>query len=236
MTQETPTPSCNICGSKLFRDAKWTTNSICVECGSSERVRVTKLFLDRHGLPEPGMRVAHFAPEECLARYLHGIVGDGYEPYDLDAKRYGFVETKAFNLCADVYDLASDHFDIIIHNHVIEHLPCNYTMSLLHLHRSLKPGGRHLFSMPVHEGSYEEDLSKLSGAERKRRFNQNDHVRRFGRSTIDTTIGMLFRIKSPYRLIDQFPVEALQSANIQTGRDMHHGTSVMCFAKEDVRI
>ena len=231
-----PAPRCNFCGGSAFRDARQSANSICTACGSTERVRVAKLFLDRHGLPRPGMRIAHFAPEKCLGQYLQGIAGAGYEAYDIDPSRYDFIETRAFDLCRDVFGLPSDHYDLIVHNHVIEHLPCNYTMALLHLHRALKPDGRHLFSVPIHAGAYEEDLAELPPPQRRQRFRQGDHIRRFGRDTVEMTLGMIFRLPQPYRLDQQFSRAELAAANVHNGLAAHHSCSVMCLGKDAARI
>src|SRR5690606_26115511 len=128
---------CPFCGSREFKDFR-IPRIRCKECGSTERMRVTKLLLDNMNLPRFGMRVLHIAPERPLAKYLFDKCGDGYEARDVAPQRYSFDFTvcKPFDLCKDAQHLASGQYDLVIHNHVIEHVRCNYTMVLLHLHRS----------------------------------------------------------------------------------------------------
>lgn len=231
-----PEARCPLCGAGTFVHAQRSAPVICGQCGSTERVRVTRLFLDRLARPTPGMRIAHFAPEESLATYLLGIVGAGYEPYNLSVQRYDFVDTKPFDLCTDIHDLPTGHYDLVIHNHVLEHLPCNYTMTLLHLHRALKPDGYHLFSIPFADGAYAEDLSPLPAETRRARFTQEGHIRRFGRDTVAATLGMIFRLPQPYRLIDHFDADTLARANIQKGWYRPSGASVFCLGRQDLRL
>lgn len=227
---------CNICGSTEFVYARRSKATQCADCESTERVRVTKMFLDKYNMPRPGMKIAHFAPERGLAKYLESVVGEGYCPYNLNISLYDFVETKAFDLCKDIFNLPSNQFDIIIHNHVLEHLPCNWTMTLIHLHRSLKPNGLHLFSVPVTKNHYQEDLSDIPSDERCKRFGQAGHIRNFGRQSIEQTLGMIFKIQTPYRLDAHFSKDELSASNIRKGGNQHTGASVICLRKSDIRL
>ncbi|KRE00072.1 hypothetical protein ASE63_08190 [Bosea sp. Root381] len=139
------------------------------------------------------MRVMHLAPETGIGRYLKATVGDGYESYDIDPSRYAAdLDVRRMDLVTDVEGLPGEAYDLVLHSHVMEHLPCNETAVLYHLHRAIKPTGFHVFCVPIHHGYYESDLGRLTPTEREKRFFQNDHVRRFGREDIERTIGMLF--------------------------------------------
>lgn len=186
---------CNLCGSSEFTDFKGRPKVMCVGCGSVERTRALKLILDSKGLVRPGTRVMHLAPETGVGRYLKSTVGAGYECYDIDPARYApDLGVRRMDLVTDVEGLPSEAYDLILHSHVIEHLLCNETAVLFHLHRALKKSGTHVFCIPIHQGHYESDLRHLSPAERERRFFQNDHVRRFGREDIQRTVGMIFNL------------------------------------------
>ena len=107
-----------------------------------------------------------------------------------------------------------------MHNHVLEHLPCNYTVVLQKLHALLKPGGYHVFSFPVgRSGSYRSDLSPSLGArERRLRFGQKDHIRRFTRVDFDRTVGMVFDLDHTYSLARFIPEDRLLAAQIPPPR------------------
>lgn len=153
-------PACNLCGSTSFKDFKGRTQVMCVACGSVERTRALKLILDSKKLLQPGMRVMHLAPETGVGRYIKSIVGDGYEAFDIDPSRYAAeLNVRRMDLVSDVEGLASESYDLILHSHVMEHLPCNETAVLYHLHRAIKQSGAHVFCIPIHPGSYESDLT-----------------------------------------------------------------------------
>ncbi|GBQ85711.1 hypothetical protein AA13595_1716 [Gluconacetobacter johannae DSM 13595] len=71
--------------------------------------------------------------------------------------------------------------DIIIHNHVLEHIPADFAETIQALNSLLVPGGIQAFTIPIRPGKFDEDLSpSLSDDERRQRFYQEDHVRIFG--------------------------------------------------------
>lgn len=211
--------SCPLCGGGKFQEYKKRPLAECASCKAKSRTRVAALFLTKLIKLQPGQRVLHFAPEPQLFRLVHSIVGDGYEPCDFDPPRYEKrikMPIRRFDLCTDARDLPSDTYDLVMHNHVLEHIPCNWTLVLQHLQRAVRPGGVHLFSVPIslHRG-YEEDLNpKLSQAERNKRFMQGDHLRRFGRTDFAQTLGAVFDIPATYSLEDYFSAEELHRAGI----------------------
>lgn len=151
-------------------------------------------MLDHYGLVKPGMRILHFGPELGIAQHIRSIVGDRYEPCDLFPDRYWYpsIAVKKFDLVNDVAQLPSDTYDLILHAHVMEHIPCNETAVLWHLHRALAPTGAHVFAVPITPGYYESDHGELSESDRKERFGLEDHIRNFGREDLHLTLGMIF--------------------------------------------
>lgn len=227
---------CNICGHKKFLDMNNRTAIRCAKCGSLERTRVIKLMLDRHGLPKKGMKVLHLAPEGGLARNIRDIVGaDSYDARDIDLARYEHVKVTYFDLVEAVHTLPRNHFDLIIHSHVMEHLPCNVTAVLYHLHRALSETGVHVFSIPILNGYYEESLFPISDEERQRRFAQFDHVRRFGKEDLQRSVGMIFKIPDTYDLKLYYSKTELDAANIpEVARQDYTGHSVFMLRKNDL--
>lgn len=203
---------CNLCGSPEFRDVGKRSNVLCVRCGSYERTRLMQLYLARHGLRR-NMRILHLAPETGLARWLMPQV-DAYVAADFDPPRYKHIPDVQF---VDLTEPESYErfgtFDLIIHNHVLEHIPYNYSALLLRLHRMLRPDGVQAFSVPVYGGFYTEHWGPMSDEEATQRFGQFDHIRRFSPKDLSRTIGALFTLDEP-DLAASFGAETLRAANI----------------------
>lgn len=229
---------CNICGHQAFGAQGTRQNVRCLKCSSLERTRALKLHLDRIGLPERGDRVLHIAPEPMISGLLKEKAGEGYQPVDLFPDLYKHVETAKFDLCVDAEKLEKDSYDYVIHSHVMEHVPCNWTMVLLFLHRALKYSGHHVFCMPILQGQYEESLWPLSEDEATRRFGQNDHVRRIGVSDLSKTLGMIFKGDLNRHIIGAcFSEEVLDEANVpENQRWTLNSSTIFVFGKDDARV
>lgn len=160
-------------------------HAMCPFCGSLERTRLTWLYLKERGLPTPGMRVLHIAPDRSLHARLSTLkditylCGDKHEPgyswpegtIDLDVTRLPFPD---------------DWFDVVICSHVLEHVPDDRT-ALRELFRVMKPGGHGVLLVPVDRDRAEtfEDPSVTDPEARKRLFGQADHVRIYGMDYAD---------------------------------------------------
>nr|WP_226946814.1 class I SAM-dependent methyltransferase [Rhizorhabdus phycosphaerae] len=140
------------------------------------------------------------------------------------------------DLVRDAAALPSGHYDLIIHSHVMEHIPGNVTAVLYHLHRALKPEGRHICCIPIiRDGHSAEDLGPLDPADATARFGQDDHVRRFGGRDVQQTLGMIFRLPEHYDLTATFDEPTLIRNNIP--RVVWRGwcpSSVLALGKEDL--
>jgi SAM-dependent methyltransferase len=180
----TMTLVCPICQSTEFDDFAGRKNARCVKCGSLERGRFAWIIIERLGLMKAGVKVLNCAPEPFMLFFAAPVLGDSYIAADFYPEIFAKYkkEVRKLNLCGSMEDFADQNFDIIMHNHVLEHLPCDVSSVLIKLNKLLTPGGYHLFSAPILPNRYtEEDLDpNLSGEERKRRFGQDDHMRVFG--------------------------------------------------------
>ncbi len=177
--------ACSLCGCTEFREYNTRPAAACKNCRSLERTRLLWLVMERLDLLQPGMRILHWAPEEPLAIRLSALPDVDYTACDIDTEKYRKfpVPVISLDMCVDLPELEDARFDLIIHNHVLEHIPCNVANTLEHLRRILKPGGHQLFSVPFRGEHTDEDLDPgLSDAERTRRFGQSDHMRIFGRA------------------------------------------------------
>lgn len=212
----------------------------CEKCGSLERTRIMKLVLDRIQMPKFGMKVLHLAPERALATYFVEKAGGtkNYHAFDLNPSLYKWAPgIKKLDLCTEVESLKENYYDLVVHSHVMEHLPCNYAYVLFHLHRSLKETGYHICCIPVMSGFYDETTASIPTEEAIRRFGQHDHVRRFGVEDIQFSLGTIFRLKREYDLEQTFSQSELIRYNIpQSSWKGYSPDSIMVFRKDDIKM
>ena len=226
---------CNISGGTAFTDMPKRPHVRCADCGALERTRVTALHVARLGL-RPGAAILHFAPERGLAAVLRDLGRENYRALDIDPARYPGLGVERFDLCRDLDRLDPDRYDLIVHNHVLEHLECNYSAVLLRLARCLKADGTMLFSVPILPGEFTDELVAADLDTKLARFGDTLHVRRFGTDALQQTLGMIVPVPERYDLTETFPEGTLSEANIPR----HHwraftGATVFRVRKRDLR-
>ena len=115
----------------------------------------------------------------------------------------------------------------------MEHLPCNETIVLQRLHALLKPGGLHIFSVPLTSGTSRADLNpEMTAQERVNLFFQHDHIRKYGRDDFDMTLGMVFGLtRDGYSLENHIPRAALEAAAIPHETWTPRGSTVFLVKK-----
>lgn len=203
------TTCCNICGGTEFGDFRGRIGVQCLKCGSLERGRTLALHLASLKL-KPGSRILHIAPEETIWRLFSARPEvSEYVLADFSPSLYKFATLEKIDFC-QLEKWPSNHFDVILHSHVLEHSQCNIAYTLFHLHRMLSPEGQHIFILPFTVGAYEESFQKMGTEERTRRFGQWDHLRRFGVADIGDHIGKIVRM----------PTLESVDAEVQFGRDV----------------
>jgi phosphoglycolate phosphatase len=232
-------PRCNLCGGESFTDVGPRVAVQCAACGSLERTRLIKLVIDERALVRPDTRVLHLAPEPGLAGALERVAGTNCRFADLDPTGFPDVpRVERLDLCRDLERIADGSFDLIVHSHVLEHVPCNYTYVLFHLHRLLSDAGTIVCCIPFLDGHYESSTSPgLTAEERTERFGQWDHVRRFGTADLDLSLGRVYELPPEYDARHLVPETALRAANVPpyawTGFTPH---SVLVLGKLDYRL
>jgi SAM-dependent methyltransferase len=178
-------PICNHTASRFisFGNPK-RENAKCPNCGSLERHRLIWLYITEKGLllEQNRIRILHFAPEECLFPKLSTISSINYSPCDLHPENYPKTYRKKIseiNVCDIQY--ASNTFDAIICNHVLEHIKDD-KKAMSEIFRVLKPGGWSILQVPIDYSQQItlEEISPLSPQEREKLFGQFDHVRLYG--------------------------------------------------------
>lgn len=168
---------------------------MCTTCQSTERTRLVWLVLERLLEPETPLDAAHFAPEKGIAKILRDRCGQRYRAFDYDPARYPleFMDVEKIDLCDPIDLVPSGSLDLVLHNHVLEHVPCNPWRVLRNLDTLLRPGGVHVFTLPMTTDYYREDLDPaLSPEERLRLFGQDDHMRMFGRKDLRNQLAAEF--------------------------------------------
>lgn len=181
-------------------------------------------------------RVLHIAPERALASYFSSSKHCTYEAVDFNPDGYKDLGAKKFDMCRDASRLDHGAYDLIIHNHVLEHIFCDVTSVMLHLQRALRSNGRHLFSVPFWKNRFHEEYyGPLLAKDAENRFGQRDHCRNFSRLNIESTFGMFLNVDfESFLPANRFPIELLQSINFPESSFYEiDGNTVISIGKAD---
>lgn len=172
---------CPVCGSKFRKFLPYgnigAVNRLCPKCLSLERHRLMWLYLrDKTEFFTKNLKVLHIAPEQSFHKRFRKLTNLDYTTADL-------VSPLA-DLHFDIMNipLNDNSFDVVICNHVLEHVP-NDIDAMKEIYRILKPGGWAILQVPINpefEITYE-DSSITKPKEREKAFGQYDHVRWHGR-------------------------------------------------------
>lgn len=166
---------------------------------SLERHRLLWLFLQNETrFFKDHLKVLHFAPEQAFYKRFKTLKNLNYTTTDLNSP---LADVKA-----DICDLpfADESFDVILCNHVLEHIPDD-TKAIQELFRILKPNGWAVLQIPQ---DYEraqtfEDNSITDPKERAKIFGQYDHVRVYGMDFFDKLKTIGFEV-NPVEYTEQF--------------------------------
>jgi SAM-dependent methyltransferase len=228
-------PVCPICGGDAFEDFNGRAKVRCSRCGSLERGRYQWLVLHRCAPLKPGAVVAHFAPEAFFMDHFAGLPDVVYLAFDKfpEHYRHNRVEVRRLDLCADLGSLSSSTFDLVIHSHVLEHLPCAFEPVLVEMKRLLKPGGVMLFSVPIDADVTSEGLDPpRTKTDAALRLRQGDHLRVFGRTDFPAIVARILGADCLLRQGERFTDEELLAANVPVARKGEPtGKSVFLYVK-----
>ena len=157
-------------------------NATCPHCGSFERHRYLWLYIEKFCLlGAKEIKLLHFAPERCYFEAINANSSIDYYPVDINPN---------FANIRDVVDITNipyndGKFDIIICNHVIEHIP-DEKKALAELKRVLSSNGTAFISAPVawHMDVTSENLD-FTPEERLKHYGMAEHVRLYGKDYLD---------------------------------------------------
>ncbi len=158
---------------------------------SLERHRLLWLYLqnetDFFTAPK---KVLHFAPEQCFLKRFKALQNLDYTTTDLLSP---LADVKA-----DICNLPfkDDSYDVILCNHVLEHIPDD-TKAMQEIFRVLKKGGWAILQIPqdLNRATTFEDDSITNRKERAQIFGQYDHVRIYGRDYFDKLRSIGFTVE-----------------------------------------
>lgn len=179
---------CNICGCVDFIDMGSRKNVKCNSCNSLERHRLVRWALEQLGFLNKELctcekRVLHLAPEEMTHRYLAESFRAGYVCSDLFPAKFPHAKCLKLALPEGFFIFPVEYFDLILHNHVLEHIPGDYCDHIHAFIKLLRPGGNMIFTIPPIRWS----LLTVQGGEnlptdddRARLHGQGDHYKTFG--------------------------------------------------------
>jgi len=173
---------CPVCGGRFRKFMPYgylviRDNALCPKCLSLERHRLMWLYLkNRTGFFSDPLKVLHIAPEQCFHKRFRKLRNLQYITADLVSP---LADVKL-----DVQDMPFDDesFDLIICNHVLEHVPDD-RKAIREIFRTLKKGGFAILQVPTdysREDTYE-DAGITEPSERLKHFRQHDHYRLYGR-------------------------------------------------------
>jgi SAM-dependent methyltransferase len=171
---------CPICGGKFRKMFPWGNkgwdNRLCPKCLSLERHRLLWLYLkNKTDFFSASLKVLHVAPEQPFLKRFRSLKNLDYTTADLVSP---IADVKM-----DIQDIpfTENTFDILICNHVMEHIP-DEEKALKEIYRVLTKGGWAILQVPIDFSRQEtyEDSSITDPKEREKHFGQYDHLRYHG--------------------------------------------------------
>ena len=143
----------------------------CPNCDSLERHRLFYLSILRGEASINNKEVLHFAAEKQLKKIIqplasHYVTADLMAPADL-------------TLNIENIDLPDNSFDVIVVNHVLEHV--DFTLARRELSRVLRPRGLLICSVPqIANWKKTYEPADVDPSDNELHFGQYDHIRYFG--------------------------------------------------------
>lgn len=149
----------------------------CPYCPAYDRERHLFLFFDKLNFWKkfPSSRILHFAPEKNLSEKIKSFnpsqyIKADFAPREKDVKRIDATDIPFSN----------ESFDMVICNHVLEHIP-QYLKAIEEIHRVLKPNGIAILQTPyskVLKRNFE-DENLNTDEQRLFFYGEKDHFRIF---------------------------------------------------------
>lgn len=166
-------------------------NALCPGTLSLERHRLLWLFLERNTtFFNDKLKVLHFAPEQPFYKKFKSIKNWNYITCDLNSP---LADIKA-DICK--LPFKNSEFDLIICNHVLEHIDNDFK-AMEEIYRVLKKNGIGILQVPIDESLSItfEDKTIIDPKIKSELFGQYDHVRKYGKDFYDRLKSVGFKVK-----------------------------------------
>lgn len=172
-------------------------NAGCYNCNSIDRERLVYTYLkDKlNVLERKDLKILHLAPEKNISKILSRQGFNKYICGDLFTEGYQYPEyVQNMNVLNIPFE--DNHFDLIICNHLLEHVP-NDIDAMKELFRVLNVNGKAILQVPISKNSDKtfEDFSITDSKEREAVFGQFDHLRIYGQDYTDRLNSAGFKIE-----------------------------------------
>ncbi len=156
-------------------------------------------------------KMLHVAPEQAFYKRFKQLRHIDYTTTDLNSP---LADVKA-DLCHLPFQ--SHTFDVILCNHVLEHIPDDIK-AMQELYRVLKPGGWGIFQVPqdLNREKTFADSTITDKKERARIFGQYDHVRIYGKDYFETLRSVGFTVEE-VDYSQKFSHEEIQTYRLAQG-------------------
>ena len=165
-------------------------NALCPGTLSLERHRYLWLYITNETsiLTKP-LKVLHVAPEQVFLKKFKN--NKFWEYFTLD------LNSPLADIKADLCDLPFDKntFDLIICNHVLEHIENDYK-AIKEIYRVLKNNGMGILQVPIDLNKEKtfEDKKITDSNDRTKYFGQYDHVRIYGKDYFKLLASVGFKV------------------------------------------
>ena len=171
----------------------------CPACRSTDRERLVYLFFKDHYFAEnkeKHIKLLHIAPESNLSKYLMKHPNVEYTAGDKRCEGYSYPDYVRDIDIMDLHDIADNTYDVVVCNHVLEHVPDDI-IAMKELRRVIKPDGIAILQVPYAlklEKTFE-DKTIVTPDARFEAYGQSDHVRIYGMDYKDRLGSAGFRVK-----------------------------------------
>ncbi len=153
------------------------SNALAPDSMSLERHRLIWLYLkERTNFFTATNKVLHIAPEYCFIKRFAKLPNLDYVTADLNSP-WAKVKLDVQNI-----PMADNEFDVILCNHVLEHV-ADDVLAMREMFRVMKPGGFGIFQVPLDSNLDVtlEDKTINTPALRELHYGQRDHRRLYGK-------------------------------------------------------
>jgi SAM-dependent methyltransferase len=163
---------CLVCGRPTIfsvRDSNFRESCNCRRCGAFNRQRQIAAVICHGAGAQGGYRsLAQVARADAIAIYntessraihetLKTMAGYQASEYLGPGHRSGDIVNGLMHQDLEHLSFGAASFDLVISGDVFEHVPHPYE-GHAEIHRILKPGGRHVFTVPFHQHEYQDDV------------------------------------------------------------------------------